>query len=120
MKITDLDGYQNYITAYDLANMFNIYTDQKLGPLYKSYNLNRGLSITGLNSIPATQVTTYTVKVGDTLNLISYNLYNTIELWWLLAKINNIQDAAITLQPGWVLYTLNKATVNQILTALKD
>jgi hypothetical protein len=120
MKITEIDGYSNYITNYDLANMFNIYTDNKLGSLYKTYNLNRSITIKGLGNIPATQITTYTVRAGDTLNLISYNLYGTIELWWLLAKINNIQDAAINLQPGWVLYTLNRGIANQILIALKS
>jgi hypothetical protein len=120
MKITEIQGYSNYITNYDLANMFNIYTDNKLGPLYKTYNLNRSITIKGIDSIPATQITTYTVKDGDTLNLISYNLYGTIELWWLLAKINNIYDACINLEAGWVLYTLNKSVANQILMELKS
>lgn len=120
MKITEIQNYSNYITNYDLANMFNVYTDNKLGPLYKTYNLNRSIVIKGIGDIPATQITTHTVKDGDTLNLISYRLYGTIELWWLLAKINNIRDATINLVPGWVLYTLNKNIVNQILIALKS
>lgn len=120
MKITDLDEYRNYITRFDLANMFNIYDDKNLGPDYKTYNINRGISITGIENIPATQVSTYTVKDGDTLNLISFNLYGTIELWWILAKINNIKDATITLEPGWVLYTLDKNTINKILNVMKS
>jgi nucleoid-associated protein YgaU len=119
MKITEIDNYKNYITNYDLANMFNVYTDNKLGPLYKTYNLNRSITIKGIGNIPATSITTYKVKESDTLNKISFDLYGTIELWWLLAKINNIKDACINLQPGWVLYTLNKSVVNQILIALK-
>lgn len=120
MKITEIPGYTNYITNYDLANMFNVYDDNKLGPLYKTYNLNRSIVIKGIGNIPATQITTYTVKDGDNLNLISYRLYGTIELWWLLAKINNITNAVYNLIPGTVLYTLNKNIANQILMALKS
>lgn len=119
MKIIEINGYKNYISKFDLANMFNIYDDIKLGSNYKTYNLNRSIIITGLDKIPAVELSTYKVKARDTLNLISYNLYGTIELWWLIAKINNITDATMTLEPGWVLYTLNKNTVNQILNALK-
>lgn len=120
MKITEIDGYNNYITNYDLANMFNVYTDRKLGPLYYVYNLNRGITINGIADNPAVNIITYKIKDGDTLNKISFDLYGTIELWWLLAKLNNIHDACITLQAGWVLYALNKKDANQILLALKS
>ena len=120
MKITEIDNYKNYITTYDLANMFNVYASNKLGPLYYVYNLNSGLTITGIGNIPAVNTTTYRVKDGDTLNKISFDLYGTIELWWLIAKLNNIRDACITLQAGWTLYTLNKKDANQILMALKS
>lgn len=119
MKIIEFEDYRNYITKFDLANMFNVYDDKKLGPNYKSYNLNRGLVIQGLDKIPAVELSTYKVKQNDNLNLISYQLYGTIQLWWLLAKINNISDATIKLQPGWTIYTLNKDIVNQILSALR-
>jgi LysM repeat protein len=119
MKITELQNYKKYITKFDLANMFNIYNDPKLGPDYKSYNLNRSIIITGINQLPATEISTYTVKSGDTLNLISYQLYGTIQLWWLIAKLNNINDATIVLRPGWVLYTLNSSVVNNILNIIK-
>lgn len=119
MKIIQEDGYRNYISKYDLANIFNIYDDKDLGPDYKRYNLNSTIVITGINSIPASELSTYKVKDGDTLNSISFKLYGTIELWWLLAKINNISNATITLQSGWTLYTLSKSTVNQILNAMR-
>lgn len=119
MKIVEFPDYRNYITKFDLANIFNVYDDYKLGIGYKSYNLNRGITISGLDKIPATELTTYKVKEGDNLNIISYNIYGTIQLWWLLAKINNITDATLKLQPGWELYTLNKTNVNQILNALR-
>lgn len=120
MKITEIDEYRNFISRFNLANMFNVYDDKSLGSNYKAYNLNRGLIITGMENIPATQLSTYKVKEGDNLNLISFHLYGTIELWWIIAKLNKITDATITLQPGWVLYTLDKGTINQILNALKS
>jgi hypothetical protein len=119
MKITEIQGYRNYISKFDLANMFNIYDDPKLGANYKTYNLNRTIIITGLENIPASELSTYKVNDGDNLQMISYKLYGTIELWWIIAKINNIRDAAITLTSGTSIYTLNTSIVNNILNKLR-
>ena len=120
MKITEIQEYKNYINKFDLANLFNIYDDNKLGSNYKAYNLNRSIFIKGLEDIPAVDLLTYKVRDFDTLNSISFKTYGTIELWWLIAKINNIYDATITLKPGWTLYLLSNGIGNQILNAIRE
>ena len=119
MKIRDITGFSDYITKNDLANMFNVYTKEVDGVQYHTYNINRGITITGVENIPAQYLEYYTVEHRDNLNLISFKKYGTIELWWLIAKINNISDATATLTPGRKLIIIGKDSVNKILNSLR-
>lgn len=118
MKITEYKDYRTYITRLDLANMFNVYPKVENGITHLIYNLNRGLTITGVKDIPAIYLDYHTVKEGETLNIISYKWYGTISLWWVIAKINNIVDATQTLEAGRSLYILKLDAVNTILNTL--
>ena len=90
MKITDLkneiDNYYDIVKMTDLEHMFNIYEDQHEN--YK-YNLNITLYVDALS---------YDIHV---LNhdlqwpTISYQLYGTTRLAWLLMKLNNVDAAHV-------------------------
>lgn len=120
MKITEYKDYRNYITRYDLANMFNVYPQTGKDSTYLLYNLNRGLTITGIEDIPVVYLDYHTVKDGETLNIISYKWYGTVSLWWVVAKINNIMDATQKLAAGRTLFILKPDAVNNILGALSN
>lgn len=120
MKTKQIQGLSNYIAKTDIANIFNVYTKSVDGFIQYAYNLNRGLVIRGVNNIPAQYLDYYTVDNRDNLNLISYKVYGTINLWWLIAKINNITDATITLKPGRKLIIVGTDSVNKILNMLKS
>ncbi len=56
--------------------------------------------------IPKTQNDTfYTVEKGNEnrLELISYMLYKTTQLWWVLASVNNISDPFVEVIAGTIL-----------------
>lgn len=118
MKITEYKDYRTYINRLDLANMFNVYPKSENNVTYLTYNLNRGLTINGVNNIPAIYLDYHTVKEGETLNIISYKWYGSISLWWVIAKINNIMDATQTLEAGRSLYIIKSDAVNTILNTL--
>jgi len=118
MKITEYKDYRNYINRFDLANMFNVYPKMDNNITRLIYNLNRGLTITGVKDIPSIYLDYHIIKEGETLNLISFKWYGTISLWWLVAKINNIIDATQTLEVGRTLYILKSDAVNTILNTL--
>jgi hypothetical protein len=86
MKISDLD---NTIEIVDFENMFNIYEDKKTKS-YK-YNLNESLYI----NIDLNQCEKYKLTTDAFWPLISYKLYDTTKLYWLLMKINRISGKDI-------------------------
>ena len=71
----------------DFANLFNI-TDKKSEFYY--YNINKSIYIKDFENMSPSFFTTYEVQVGDTWTNISYKLYGTHELWWLVCKTNGI------------------------------
>jgi len=118
-KITQFETYEKFITENDLANLFNVFTDPSDGEPYKTYNMNKTLVIKGLSDVPVNAFNYYEVKPGDTWNLISYKTYGTIQLYWLILKVNNIHNATIEPETGWVIKTLPKDVVQTIITQMK-
>jgi nucleoid-associated protein YgaU len=119
-KIRKIDGYKDYISDEDLANVFNMYTDPTLGEPYKVYNMNKTLVLKGLEDIPINSYSFYEVQQGDTWNLISYKVYGTINLYWIILKTNNVTNATIEPEPGWMLRVLPKSTISSILVNMKN
>ena len=67
----------------DLENFFNVYQDKYN---YFYCNLNSTIYV----SIPSNRLKTYVCQHDIHWPTISYNLYGTVRLAWLLMKINNI------------------------------
>jgi nucleoid-associated protein YgaU len=115
------DKYNNIMTniedkldQYNFANLFNVV---QLGE--KSYfNICKTIQFDNIDYIPQSYIDYYIVKEGDTWTLISYKFYGTIKLWWLICKVNNIQDPFMDLQIGMSLKILKKEIVDEILKLL--
>lgn len=108
MKITDI----NQLTKIsDFENFFNVYEDINGNYIY---NLNSTLYIN------AASYETYTCDTTCYWPLISYKLYNTTRLAWLLMKINDVKATDIFLpkNPGDKIRYLPIETVNGILESL--
>ena len=94
-------------------NIFNIYTDED-GRYY--YNLLQTIALP--QNLPAGYYTTYDVKYGDTWPFISYKLYNTPNLWWIITAANNISDPTSLPEPGsqikYFKTNVVRAVLNQI------
>lgn len=108
------------IESTDLANIFNVYDEQKLGSNYKSYSVNRTLSIVGLDNISEVLYKNYEIQQDDTWSLISYKNYGTTRLWWLICKTNNIINPTEDPIPGKTLRILADSMVNNILNQIKN
>ena len=67
----------------DLENFFHIYQDKYD---YFYYNLNSTLYL----SIPPERLKTYVCQHDIHWPTISYNIYGTVRLAWLLMKVNSI------------------------------
>ena len=60
----------------------------------------------------------YEIAFGDTWTNISFKFYNTIKLWWLICKFNNIINPFTELQIGKRIKIPDKTIVENILTSI--
>lgn len=119
MKITDFVKYKKYIRKYDLANMFNVYPDSKLDDDVMVYNINRSIMFTELDKAQPDKFYYYTVKDMESWNLISYKEYGTTRLWWIICKLNEINDPTQEPRVGSILRMISIDTINSILTSIR-
>jgi len=120
MKQNDFENLDNYLDQYDLANILNVYNDSKLGSFSITYNMNRTLNILDINNIDNSYFNTYTVNDNDTLIAISYKIYKTTRLWWLIAKMNGFYDPTQTLNTGINLKILKAEYISSILDNIRN
>jgi hypothetical protein len=91
-------------------NIFNVYLNED-NKYY--YNLLQNISFP--TDLPEGMFTKYTVSPGDTLPYISYKLFGTINMWWVICLINQITNPTTKLEPGTILRVLNNDTLRVIL-----
>lgn len=94
----------------NLENLFNVYND---GANY-FYNLIGTVNIP--QNLNTSTYANYTV-VTDNMpwTLISYKVYNTMDLWWLICSTNNIQNPLEFPKAGTVLKVLTPEYVSAIV-----
>ena len=113
MKIKDID---ENIKMVDFENFFNIYEDKNdiRNPYF--YNLNTTVYFDGIPS------DTYSLTHDMFWTTISYNIYDTTRLWWLLMKLNNVTaDNLFDIVPaGTEIKYIEKTSLQPILVQLRD
>lgn len=100
----------------NLANILIQFTD-KNGNLV--FNNNDTLSI-DLSDTGTSLYTNYVVCEKDTYQTIAYKFYGTVRLWWLVAKMNNINDATKLPTLGTVIRVLNPEFLNTVLNGMAN
>ena len=121
--ITELPSNER-LDPDQFANIFNVYEEPKLGKSYVTYSINKTLNILDLNEDARNDAKNsyfekYEVVNGDTWPLISYKVYNNINLWWLIANCNNIINPTIDPTPGTVIRILKEEYVSSILESIR-
>jgi hypothetical protein len=96
-------------------NIFRMYTT---GQNQYYYNLLKGLYIDG--KIDTAKIFYMPVKEFLPWSIISYNAYGNIELWWLIALINNVDNPIKTPTIGTVLKVVRSEYLPQILAEIKN
>ena len=80
-------------TDKDLANFFNIYSNDEDGSRY--FNMTRSVYFDGNAEAYPFTYNKYIAKEGDAWTTISYKFYNTIEYWWIICKFNSVIDPTV-------------------------
>lgn len=79
-------------------NIFKIYQDDD-----DRYYYNLLETINFPENLPDGYFTSYVVRPGDTFPFISYKLYKTINVWWVICLVNQINNPTLPLEAGTVL-----------------
>ena len=98
-------------TKYE--NIFNVYTD-----VDNNYYYNLLQTIVFPDNLPNSFFVQYTVGNQDAWTLISYKMYNTIDLWWVILLANKISNPLEPLIAGTVLKIPNATVVKDILSQI--
>jgi nucleoid-associated protein YgaU len=102
------------LSYYRFENFFNIYKDSDND--FNYYNLLRSINIFPAEDTDVEE--SYVIKYSDTWLSISYNIYNTIELWWIICAYNQIQNPTTMPEPGTVIKILKASYISAIINEL--
>lgn len=121
MLLSDVSDFEYSPPDTDLSHFLHVVeTENGDGSVTTAYNLNEGVVVNGVESLPDSAKTAYTVKRGDSLKLISYRTYGTIDYWWLIAKVNGISDVLEGLEVGSTIYLLDVGTMKLIYSYILE
>lgn len=102
------------LSLYRYENFFNIYEDENK---IRFYNLLKSINILPAND--SSIETEYIVRPNDTWVYISYKVYNTMDLWWLVCEYNQIKDATKKPETGKKIKILKKELVWPVISELR-
>lgn len=102
--------YENIFNAYEFENDY--------GKRYVCYNI---LNKVALPDNIDDQVFTYVSIPGNMpLTTISYRIYQTMHLWWLIMLVNQLKNPVKLIAPGTVIKVIKPQFVPQILNSIKQ
>lgn len=95
------------------ANIFNVFADEND---FYFYNLLETIVVP--ESLPSNFYDFYNITYQDTWPLISYKVYNTPNLWWLITSVNGIINPTEPLEPGSTIKYLKTQYASLVITQL--
>jgi hypothetical protein len=117
----DLGTYQNDIAMlpalnnYRYENIFKIY--QNNDKQYY-YNITKKIVIP-IKNLDPTQFIYFPIKQKMPWTMASFQVYSTIELWWLLCLVNNITNPIIQPKAGTYIKALLPSLVAPLINNIK-
>lgn len=110
MKLQDLELEESYLKITDFENFFNVYQDKK-GNYF--YNLNSTMYLNIADEVLLDFICDYEMQWP----LISYKIYGTTRLAWLLMKINNVhpRDVFKNKKPGDIVKYIEKDQMTTLI-----
>ena len=116
MKQNSIDELPS-INSNRYENLFNIFTTKKGNNTYYYYNILSKITIPETTSNDV--YLAYKVDKLLPLTTLSYNIYGTIHLWWLIVLVNKIKNPVKLIAPGSVLIILKEEYINSVINKLK-
>ena len=109
----DKNADMPYLELQDLENMLSVHTDKRGNYVF---NLNNGIYV----SIPRDNLSYFTLTHPMHWPIISYVIYDTTRLAWLLMLVNNVKldNAFDAIQPGMSILYPTAPAVSQIVSVI--
>lgn len=101
------------LTTENFENIFDVFTDEN-DRYY--YNLLQTVSLP--QNLPDGYFNSYDIVYGDTWPFISYKIYNSPNVWWIILLANNINNPLTSLTPGTRIKVPKIEVVKVILAEL--
>jgi nucleoid-associated protein YgaU len=108
--------YQNEISELPrlkderYENIFQVHQDED-----DKYYYNLLETINFPDNLPGGYFSSYTVAPGDTLPYISFKLFKTIHVWWIICLANKINNPMAQLSPGTTLKVPSMGVIQEIV-----
>lgn len=117
MKISQVDdsSIKKLLKITDLENALDTYVDKKLN---RMFNLNKSVYV----NVNESELPKFQCDHTMHWTLISYKLYGTTRLAWLLWKVNKVPmaDTFKAKQPGDIIYYLPTNLVQEIVSDINS
>jgi hypothetical protein len=121
MKPFNYPGLKQFVSTFDMCNLFNVYHDDTLpNQTDASYSINKTITFNNLAKTPAIYFNKYTCRASDCWTLISYQAYGTCELAWLILKVNGIANPFKEPYEFGEIRLLKSQYINSVLTQLRQ
>lgn len=103
------------LKSTDFENILNVYQD-------KNYNWIYNLNQTTLFEVDDSLILKYTCTYDSHWPLISYNIYGTTRLAWILYRLNNvtIENIFKPILAGSTVNYIHKSYIRTIITSLQN
>lgn len=111
--------YQNNVnllrplSEYKYENIFKLHHDGD----YPTYNILQQVTLP--DDLNEEMLDVVETLPGMPYTILSYNIYNTIDLWWLICVVNNIQNPIQTLPAGTRLKIIKPQYLRRVIDAIK-
>lgn len=102
-------------SEFKLERIFTMY--KVYGAKHFYYNILKKIQIP--EKIAKSKYFVYTSKPNDVWTMISFKFYNRIDLWWLIAMFNGIDDTFTPLEANTELVIPTPEYVREVLSSIK-
>jgi hypothetical protein len=103
---------------YNLADTFKIVIDDNDNEVY---SMNQSIYFTNVDKMYPGFFQYHVVGSADTWPLISYQYYNTVNLWWIICKLNDIKNPTKEEPiPGTRIKVFTTNTIQKINTQIRE
>lgn len=113
-KQNELTDVTYSLNTQQYENIFNVYEDDDIGYFF---NLLKTVNFPG--DLDPNTYDYYIIEPNDTWPLISWKLYNSVLLWWLLCSVNQIQNPTELPVAGEKIKVLRVSYVRNILNNIR-